>query len=105
MSIAASNWVWEVNLPSSEKKVLLWLAHVANADNASWYGVNKIAKQCNISCRTAQRAIASLVKSGHLITKRRIKLDGSYDSNMYILPIQESTDKLTLTCTPLALPI
>ena len=95
MSIIASNWVWELNLPPSEKIVLLWLAHVANTNNASWYGVSKIARQCNISCRTTQRAIASLIKSGHLITKRRVKLDGSYDSNMYVLPIKEGTDKLT----------
>ena len=95
MSIIASNWVWELNLPPSEKIVLLWLAHVANTDNASWYGVSKIARQCNISCRTTQRAIASLFKSGHLITKRRIKLDGSYDSNMYVLPINEGTVKLS----------
>jgi len=63
--------VWEVDLPDSEKIVLLALADCANDEGRCWPSMATLAKKCSKSDRTCQAAIKALVKSGH-ITRNEI---------------------------------
>lgn len=66
MSIKLMTSAWEVNLPDSEKLVLLALADWANDDGACWPSMAKLATKCSKSDRTVQTAIKALVAGGHL---------------------------------------
>lgn len=52
--------VWALDLPSSEKFVLLALADNANDEGECWPSIQTIARKTNLSERTVQRAIIDL---------------------------------------------
>ncbi len=58
--------VWDLQLPDSEKLVLLALADNANDAGVCWPSVATIARKCSKGERTVQGAIKSLEASGHL---------------------------------------
>jgi len=58
--------VWEVDLPDSEKIVLLALADNANDEGGCWPSIATIAKKCSKGERTVQCAIKALCDKGHL---------------------------------------
>lgn len=63
--------VWELELPDSEKLVLLALADCANDEGHCWPGMATLTKKCSKSDRTVQLAIKMLVTKGHL-TRREV---------------------------------
>ena len=87
MSISASNAVWQMKLPSTQKLVLLAIANHANDQNICWPSMSTLAKICSISERTAQRLVADLRKNKWLKIKHRYRTDGSRTSNLYQLLI------------------
>ena len=65
--------VWRLDLPPSDKMVLLALADAANADGVTWMAVQSLnagkldlLKKCSLSLRAVQGAIKRLCASGHL---------------------------------------
>jgi len=66
MSIRVMSDVWQVNLPDSEKLVLLALADSANDEGHCWPSMATLARKCSKGDRTVQGAIKSLVEKGHL---------------------------------------
>lgn len=58
--------VWAIELPDSEKIVLLALADCANDEGHCWPSMATLAKKCSKSDRTVQASISSLVDKGHL---------------------------------------
>lgn len=74
------NEVFEMDLPSAEKFVLLVLAqHCEHDGTNAWPSVKTISKKTGLSERTVQRSLRSLVKSGQVaiqseatITKPRV---------------------------------
>lgn len=66
MSIKLMTAVWGINLPDSEKLVLLALADNANDEGVCWPSIATIAEKCSKSERTIQRAISTLESAGHL---------------------------------------
>ena len=59
--------VWDIDLPTSEKMVLLVIAdHADDEGTNSWPSVATIARKASISPRQAQRLIKSLSESGLL---------------------------------------
>lgn len=71
MSVRTMSLVWELDLPDSEKLVLLALADCANDDGHCWPGMNALKRKCTKSDRTIQLAIKMLVVKGHL-TRREV---------------------------------
>jgi hypothetical protein len=66
MSVTLMAAVWKVQLPDSEKLVLLALADCANDEGACWPSMKTLTEKCSKSDRTIQAAIKDLVSKGHL---------------------------------------
>jgi hypothetical protein len=71
MSVRMMSLVWELELPDSEKLVLLALADCANDEGHCWPGMATLAKKCSKSDRTVQLCIKMLCAKGHL-TRREV---------------------------------
>lgn len=64
--------VWDIDLPPSEKLVLLSLADQANDTGTNcWPAVETIARRSGQSARTVRRSLASLEERGHLSRQHR----------------------------------
>lgn len=61
--------VWSINLPDSQKIVLLALADCANDEGHCWPSMATLAKKCSKGERTIQGVIKQLVDDGHLTRK------------------------------------
>jgi len=58
--------VWDLDLPDSQKIVLLALADCANDEGLCWPSMATLSKKCSKSERTVQGVIKELVAGGHL---------------------------------------
>lgn len=58
--------VWSIDLPASQKIVLLALADCANDEGHAWPGMASLSKKCSKSERTVQAMLAELEAAGHL---------------------------------------
>jgi hypothetical protein len=66
MSVRVMTAVWSIDLPASQKIVLLALADCANDEGHAWPGMASLAKKCSKSERTVQAMLAELETAGHL---------------------------------------
>ena len=83
MSARATFWAWEVDIPSSEKLVLLCLSDCHNADTGQCNpSVSYIAKKTSLDRKTVLKSLRSLSDREIL---SRAKVEGS--SNQYFLSI------------------
>ena len=83
MSARATFWAWEVEVPSSEKLVLLCLADCHNADTGQCNpSVNYICKKTSLDRKTILKSLKLLNDKNWL---SRTKVEGS--SNQYFLAI------------------
>jgi hypothetical protein len=71
MSVRVMTLVWEMDLPDSEKLVLLALADCANDEGHCWPSMATLARKCSKSDRTVQLAVKMLCAKGHL-TRREV---------------------------------
>jgi hypothetical protein len=84
-----------MELPDSEKIVLLALADCANDEGHCWPGIRSLVKKCCKTDRTVQLAIKMLVAKGHL-TRREVPGKGC---NYTVHPIVRLADPRT-GCAP-----
>jgi helix-turn-helix protein len=70
--------VWEVNLPATEKLVLLALADNANDEGHCWPSAMTIARKCGQGERTVRRAIQSLIEKRHISQQQRTGTSAVY---------------------------
>lgn len=61
--------VWAMDLPDSDKLVLLALADCANDEGHCWPSVRSLTIKCSKSERTIQGSIKRLVDEGHLVRR------------------------------------
>lgn len=66
MSVRVMTQVWSLDLPDSEKIVLLALADCANDEGGCWPSIKTLTAKCSKTDRTIQTAIKALVDKGHL---------------------------------------
>lgn len=66
MSVRVMSAVWGLDLPDSDKIVLLALADCANDEGGCWPSMKTLAAKCSKTDRTIQASIKSLVANGHL---------------------------------------
>ncbi len=72
MSIRLMSIVWELDLPPTEKIVLLALADQASDEGTQcWPSVIRIARRCSQGERTVRRALTALEDKGHLTRDHR----------------------------------
>ena len=69
MSIRVMSQVWDLQLSSTEKLVLLALADCANDEGECWPSIATIGRKACIGERSVQRSIQSLKEAGHLSRK------------------------------------
>lgn len=88
MAIAALNWAWHQQAPTSTAKlVLVALADHANADGECWPSMASVAALAQCSTRQVSRCIDALEDAG-LLTRRRLrKSDGQLGRYSYKLAI------------------
>lgn len=69
MSVRVMTEVWALDLPDSQKIVLLALADSANDEGFCWPSMASLARKCSKGERTVQGVIKQLVEAGHLTRK------------------------------------
>ena len=69
MSVRVMTAVWEIDLPASDKIVLLALADCANDEGKCWPGMTTLTQKCSKGERTIQASVKRLVAAGHLSRK------------------------------------
>jgi hypothetical protein len=69
MSVRAMTRVWDLELPDSDKIVLLALADCANDEGHCWPSIASLVRKCSKSERTIQASIKRLVDEGLLIRR------------------------------------
>ena len=85
------NWFWDSNevfssdLSPYAKLVRLYLARCANTDRQAWPSYSKIARDCGMSRKTAQRAVNELEIKGWITKTHQVKGNGEHMSNVYML--------------------
>jgi hypothetical protein len=82
MSVRTMTRVWELDLPDSDKIVLLALADCANDEGHCWPSVASLVRKCSKSERTIQGSIKRLVDEG-LLVRREVPGKGC---NYTVLP-------------------
>ena len=92
---------WELDIPSTEKMVLLCLCDFANDDGKCWPAVGTIATKCSKGERTVQKALASLESMGFLTRKEACGTSTRYYLNpRKICTPAENAPPQVLTQTP-----
>lgn len=66
MSIRMMTRVWNMDLPDSQKIVLLALADSANDEGHCWPSMASLSRKCSKGERTIQGVIKKLVEAGHV---------------------------------------
>lgn len=87
MSVRVMTRVWDLELPDSQKIVLLALADCANDEGHCWPSMRTLASKCSKGERTVQGVIIKLCEAGHL-TRREVPGKGC---NYTVHPRNDST--------------
>lgn len=71
MSIKLMAAAWELDIPATEKMVLLCLCDHANHVGVCWPGAEGLAKRCSFTDRTVRKAILWLEENGWIAIQKR----------------------------------
>jgi len=77
--------VYSLELTQRATLVAFYLINRADSEGTCFPGVKTIAKECNISTRTVQRALNDLEEAGFLVRESRFHEQGGQRSNLYYL--------------------
>lgn len=86
--------VYKADLSQRATLVIFYLINRAGQENTCFPSVKTIAKECNISTRTVQRALNDLEKAGFITRESRFHEQGGQRSNLYNLIEVETTNNL-----------
>lgn len=81
--------VYSLELTQRATLVAFYLINRADSEGTCFPGVKTIAKECNISIRTVQRALNDLEEAGFLVRESRFHVQGGQRSNLYYLQVLE----------------
>lgn len=81
--------VYSLELTQRATLVAFYLINRADSEGTCFPGVKTIAKECNISSRTVQRALNDLEEAGFLVRESRFHVQGGQRSNLYYLKVLE----------------
>lgn len=87
MSIKLMTIVWDMDIPTGEKMVLLKLADRANDDGECWPGQESIAKQCSMSIR-AVRDNLNRIQARGLVEPVSVRKGNRQGKTVYRLNLQ-----------------
>jgi predicted transcriptional regulator len=86
--------VYRADLSRRATLVIFYLINRADQENTCFPGIKTIAKECNISTRTVQRALNDLEKVGFITRESRFHEQGGQRSNLYHLMEVETTNNV-----------
>lgn len=81
--------VYASNLTQRATLVIFYLINRADKENTCFPGVKTIARECNISTRTVQRALNDLEEAGFLKRESRFHKQGGQRSNLFTVLNEE----------------
>ncbi|MBS7528533.1 helix-turn-helix domain-containing protein [Fusibacter paucivorans] len=81
--------VYSLKLTQRATLVAFYLINRADSEGTCFPGVKTIARECNISSRTVQRALNDLEEVGFLARESRFHEQGGQRSNLYYLQVIE----------------
>ncbi|MGX8797643.1 helix-turn-helix domain-containing protein [Fusibacter sp. JL298sf-3] len=81
--------VYSLELTQRATLVAFYLINRADSEGTCFPGVKTIARECNISSRTVQRALNDLEEVGFLARESRFHEQGGQRSNLYYLQVIE----------------
>ena len=85
--------VYSLDLTQRATLVAFYLINRADKEGTCFPGVKKIARDCNISTRTVQRALNDLEETGFLVRENRFHEQGGQRSNLYhLVAVNEEKD-------------
>jgi DNA-binding transcriptional regulator YhcF (GntR family) len=87
--------VYSLELTQRATLVAFYLINRADSEGTCFPGVKTIAKECNISTRTVQRALNDLEEAGFLVRESRFHVQGGQRSNLYYLQVLEDEQEDT----------
>lgn len=90
VSVYALSACWLIELPPTQKLVLIALADQANDKGECWPGATSISKRTGLSDRTIRRAMRDLEDAGYLRTRFR-----SGHSSMFTVPLIHTPDRVS----------
>ena len=82
--------VYSLELTQRATLVAFYLINRVDSEGTCFPGVKTIAKECNISTRTVQRALNDLEEAGFLVRESRFHEQGGQRSNLYYLQVLEN---------------
>lgn len=85
MSVAVLTWAFRLDLPSSEKFVLVALADCADETGACWPSQAELREKTCLGERTVRDAVKALESRGLLVRAEVRRADGSRRSDVYVL--------------------
>ena len=77
--------VYSSELTQRATLVAFYLINRADSEGTCFPGIKTIARECNISTRTVQRALNDLEEVGFLVRESRFHVQGGQRSNLYYL--------------------
>ncbi len=86
--------VYKADLSQRATLVIFYLINRADQENTCFPSIKTIAKECNISTRTVQRALNDLEKAGFITRESRFHEQGGQRSNLYHLVEVETTNNV-----------
>ncbi len=101
MSIKLTTAVWQLEIPLSEKMVLLALAgHVNDKDitKPCWPGIPLLSKECRISERQVQRNLKSLERQS--LIRREFRKDQSTYYHVLVTPMSPHAPEVVTPASP-----
>lgn len=85
MAYQATNWAWDLDLPMTQKFVLVALADMADESMSCFPGQKRLARMVGGSERTVRRALSELEELGLIEREERRAKDGYRTSDRYVL--------------------
>ena len=89
MSLQALSWAFEADLPATQKFVLIAIANMADNEAIAWPSQSYLAKVCNLSRATINRAVAEMEAAGWISIFTRQHDNGAERSAVYRLNMPE----------------
>jgi DNA-binding Lrp family transcriptional regulator len=95
MAYQATHWAWELDLPTTQKFVLVALSDMADETFSCFPGQERLATMIGASVATVRRALATLEEHGLISRTQRRREDGYRTSDRFKLHVGRSPRKLS----------
>lgn len=80
-------WALNLDLPQTQKLVLLVLCHYADKEHVCYPGQDLLAKNTGLGVRTVRRALSELENAEIIHRDKRFRSDGIRTSDQYFLNV------------------